>query len=734
MKPFGNGEFSEHKIINHLGFIQENLMPAIRLFSFFFILLLFVSLPRLAAAQEPYVYQHAKKTVVLDENLGEYSLGLYAEYLEDKENRWTVDDMTSQEISEKFVQSEKETLNFGYTDSAYWVRVTVKTGNQEPGTGNWLLEVRYPLLDHLELWVLLDGKWMLKETGDRMPFSYRDVRYHNFVFRIQTAPNWKQTLYLRVKTKGAMEIPLTLWSPVRFAEKVNIKQYASGIYYGLMWAMVFYNLFIFLSVRDTNYLFYVLYIISYILFQLSLSGEGYEYLWGNSPWWFNRTIPFFIVLTGFWVAQFSKSFLRAEKHSPRLDKALSVFMAGNVLLMGLSLTPEYALSLKLAVVWIIFEMAVVLITGAVCLKEEYRAARYFMVAWFTFLSGTIIYALKSFGVLPANFFTSYIMQIGSAMLVILLSLSLADRINTERKEKLCTQKELLKAQKEILITQEEAAEILEKEVADRTGELRASLEQVEYANRHILESIRYAEKIQSSMLPSKVRMNQCLNEYFIIEESKHIVGGDIYLFEVFDDGYLIAVIDCTGHGVPGALMTMLAGSAFKRIVKSSDYNNPARILKSMNVAVKTSLYPDEKVAVSDDGMDAGICFINTKTRTVTFAGARIPLIYVSDNMLCLIKGDRQSIGYKDADVDFDFTNHRIPILSDISFYLSTDGITDQTGGPRHFPFGNRRFQALLKAIWKKPFDEQKERIMKAHIKWKKKEEQRDDITVLGFGF
>jgi len=166
-------------------------------------------------------------------------------------------------------------------------------------------------------------------------------------------------------------------------------------------------------------------------------------------------------------------------------------------------------------------------------------------------------------------------------------------------------------------------------------------------------------------------------------------------------------------------MTMLAVSAFKRIVQKN-HDNPAQILKSLNVAVKTSLYPEDRPALSDDGMDAGLCFVNTETQTLTFAGARIPLIYATDDTLYVLKGDRQSIGYKNVNTDFDFTNHHIPIQSDMSCYLSTDGITDQPGGPKRFPFGNRRFHALLNDIWKSPFDEQKVRIMDSCLKWKNK--------------
>jgi len=674
---------------------------------------------------------------LLDENTDKFPLGPCLEYLEDKNREWGIEEVSSDAFDKKFVSEGNEVLNFGYTASAYWIRFHLSYfPKKEMSERELFLELRYPLIDYVELWISAgDGKWTVKKTGDRLPFSHREVAHHNIVFRIKVIPG-EQTLYLRTESRGAMEIPLVLWSPVGFAEKVNKKQYFSGIYYGVMSAMVLYNLFLFFSVRDWSFLFCVMYIVSYMLFQASLSGEGYEYLWGDFPIWFNQSVPFFIMMTGFWMAQFSKSFLNTRENSYLADKILSFFMAGAVAIMILSLTTSNALSVRIATAWFMAEIIAVLATGVLCLYRGYRAARYFMIAWFVFLAGTLIYFLKMLGIFPATSFTSYTMQLGSAMLVILLSLGLADRINVERKAKLLAREDVLNAQEEVLRAQEEAAEILEKEVADRTGELRASLDQVEYANKHIMESICYAEKIQRSLLPSHEMLRRYFDhKYFIIDEPKHIVGGDIYLFEKFENGCLIALIDCTGHGVPGALMTMLSGTMFKQIVQGEYYDNPARILKSLNMAVKISLYTQKKKADSDDGMDAGICFLNTETRVLTFAGARFPLTYITDDgTLHTIKGDRQSLGYKNANTGFEFTNHQIPLRAAMSFYMSTDGIRDQIGGPGSFPFGNSRFYDLLREVRKQAFEEQRNIILRTYMKWKDDEEQRDDVTVVGFEF
>ncbi len=703
------------------------------LFPFFFLLLFCASPTYPASAQG--------NALILDEGTGRYSLGPHLAYLEDKEGQWNIEDVTSEEMHRKFTPDKKRVLNFGFTNSVYWLRFTLETRIpvSEPGTSDshaeWLLELAYPLLDYVTLY-LPDGRGGFKaiSTGDQFPFDHREVRHHHFIFPIQTKAGQRHTIYLFIKTDSSMQIPLTIWSPVRFAEKVSQEHYWLGIYYGIMLVMVIYNLFIFFSVRETNYLFYVLFIISYVFFQMSLSGQAYEYLWPDFPWWGNRSVPFSIGLAIFSMIQFSRHFLQTPRHSPLLDRGLLFFLAASGLMMMLALILNYSIAIRIVAAFVVFPSLALFAAGIVSLRKGYRMARYFLIAGLMIVVGIVLYSFKAFALLPSNFFTNYAIQTGSAMLVIVLAMGLADRINTERKDKLIAQEKALNAKQEALRAKEEAAEILEQTVEDRTGELRATLEHMENANNHILESIRYAEKIQRSLLPSKEIMDRCFHQYFVIQEPKYIVGGDIYLFEKFEEGYLVVLADCTGHGVPGSLMTMLAGAAFRTIVKEPYYNDPAQVLDALDKMVRTSLCSEEREGISDDGMDAGVCFVNTKRNVLTFAGAKIPLIYVAENHLYVIKGDRQSIGYQNADTEFEFANHCIPIQPGMVFYMASDGITDQIGGSKAFPFGYKRFQSLLKDIWGKPFDEQKERIMKTYMEWKSDEEPRDDVTVLGFGF
>lgn len=256
------------------------------------------------------------------------------------------------------------------------------------------------------------------------------------------------------------------------------------------------------------------------------------------------------------------------------------------------------------------------------------------------------------------------------------------------------------------------------------------------SNRKMTDSIQYAEIIQRSLLPDADEVKDILPNSFLIWEPRDIVSGDIFFTERVDDGIVIAVADCTGHGVPGAFLTMIVSSGFKRIVKDDGCHDPAEILKRLNFIVKTTLRQDTEHAVSNDGLDAAICFapLSPVNRELTFAGARRPLIYIDHGELNIIKGDRKSIGYKRSDLDFIFTNHNVPIREGTRIYVYTDGIVDQFGHEIRRGFGNKRFHGLLKQNANLPFEEQRERLLSAFNEFRGDAAKLDDITVIGFGF
>jgi serine phosphatase RsbU (regulator of sigma subunit) len=317
-------------------------------------------------------------------------------------------------------------------------------------------------------------------------------------------------------------------------------------------------------------------------------------------------------------------------------------------------------------------------------------------------------------------------------------------------------------------------------LAQTEAELSQSKEIAEDANAKIISSIRYAKMIQQSMLPNPENIRYFLPESFFIWMPRDIVGGDFIFTACVRDRFIIAVIDCTGHGVPGAFMTMVAGFAMRRIIEDEGGHDPAQILKRLSFLVRTSLQQDTLHSLSDDGLDAAIvsiglpvwgqvtgcrgqvagdrlqgtgcrgqvtgdkqvscpatCDLQPATCDLSpliFAGAKLPLYYMDTDEVTVIKGNRKSIGYRRSDPDFDFTNHNVPVRKGMSFYIATDGFTDQLGEKDQRRLGTRRFIALLNEKNSAPFIKQRSRLLRAFYAHKGKNEIQDDVTVVGFCF
>ena len=270
------------------------------------------------------------------------------------------------------------------------------------------------------------------------------------------------------------------------------------------------------------------------------------------------------------------------------------------------------------------------------------------------------------------------------------------------------------------------------ELEDTHARLEATHAELESHNERTLESIRYAEMIQRSLLPGIERIKAISPDSMFIWIPKDIVGGDIFYTYAAPEQSIIAMMDCTGHGVPGAFLTMIVYSEIRKIIMDEICRDPSQILMRLNKAVKNVLYINNDETRGNDGLDAAVCIIDHTSKHVTYAGARIPLFYVKNGIFHKKNGDKQSIGYKDSDDDFIFTRHTIEVADQCFFYMKTDGFTDQLGGEKHLRFGTERFKKLIMDYYDKPFGEQRKAFLSSLQTYQGENDQMDDITLIGF--
>lgn len=249
-------------------------------------------------------------------------------------------------------------------------------------------------------------------------------------------------------------------------------------------------------------------------------------------------------------------------------------------------------------------------------------------------------------------------------------------------------------------------------------------------NRELMSSIRYASMIQRSILPDINQIKQYLDQIEILFKPRDIVGGDFYWFHPFENHFLIAVADCTGHGVPGALMSMTASSILNQVVNDYCNDDPAKILSHLNRIMKTNLGYDGNATYSDDGLDIGMCLIRSDRKKLIYSGASISIFVQDQNELSVIKGDSQSIGYKDTSLNFEFHNHNLDIEPGQRIFLFSDGIAHLVGGEKNLPFGYQNLQDLIIHNNRLELTELYREINQRLGAYQGDEPQRDDMTLI----
>ena len=273
---------------------------------------------------------------------------------------------------------------------------------------------------------------------------------------------------------------------------------------------------------------------------------------------------------------------------------------------------------------------------------------------------------------------------------------------------------------------------LEKTIEERTNEITVQKEIIEAKNQSITESINYAKRIQDAALPRVEEIKRAIPESFIYFKPRDIVSGDFYWFTKVENKIVVTAADCTGHGVPGAFMSLIGNDLLNEIVSARGVLESDKILNELHDSVRKALRQEENK--SRDGMDLALCVIDTETKKLQFSGAKNPLVYFKNGQMTVIKGDKYPIGGVQFQLDRNYTRHEIDLSEPMMIYIFSDGYQDQFGGENSEKFMSKNFKALLKEIHEKPVEEQKQILDERFKAWKGDRSQIDDILVMGMRF
>lgn len=418
------------------------------------------------------------------------SIGQHVDILED-----SLGTMTFQQVKATgyFVPNEEQTPNFGLSNSAFWIRFTLRNDTKDP---NIFFELANARIDFCTIYNEDNGQIWEKRISLNEPFANREVQHPNTVFKLNIPPGQSKTYYLKIVGSEQMVLPLIVRSEMDFFRFALKNEVIGGIQIGILTVMMLYNFFLYFSIREKSYLYYVLYILFIGLTQTTITGYTFKYIWPDFPMFNVYAIRIFPSLAGSFAVLFMQNFLHSRENSPTIHKVLTLVFISYGFAILFNLLGMQRLSYRVIDVTGVTACLLVLAVAIQLSIRGYRPAKFYLVAWVMFLIGIVLYTLRNLNILPYNMFTNYTQQVGATIEVILLSFALADKINILKKEKEASQAQALRIsmENEKIILEQNA--FLEKSVNERTAEL-------QFANTELNLTLTKLKDAQTQLIDSE---------------------------------------------------------------------------------------------------------------------------------------------------------------------------------------------------------------------------------------
>lgn len=405
---------------------------------------------------------------------------------------------TISSIDDLFIKNtDKKCPSLGYTPYPHWFYFNLRNTSNEDLKK--FLSIDYPTLDFIDIYIVDKSTNQVvyhKSTGDARSFKTRPYPNRSFIFPFTLKKDSLYRVYLKIKTSGSLNLPVSIHCPETFHQKDHDYQFFIGGYAGIMLVMIFYNFFIFIKIKDKSHLFYVLYIFSWMAFILGMSGVTVEYLLSDNTYIVNRHIPIALGFSELFTTLFAKYFLNLGKYKGRIKKGANFFTLTSAISILLSfLIPIQHVLYIHTFNGISLSLYLLITSLLVAIKYKNKPAIYFATAWSILLIGFILIALKAVGVLSHNFLTVYSGHIGSVIEVVLLSLGLSHKIDLIKEKQLKKLKRINEISTETVLKQREInrlkEDLLEKCISENPGVIPAVLS----FSQRLLDSTVYAQTV-----------------------------------------------------------------------------------------------------------------------------------------------------------------------------------------------------------------------------------------------
>lgn len=659
-------------------------------------------------------------------------------------------EMSFEQIQQKYQQGKYQLLpeaaiNFGMSQSTFWLIWQSHQMSEE----KYAFKLYYPLLDYVDFYYEDEKKqWKCLKGGDKLPFHERKINDKAFLFELNLKKGETKTFFVKIKNAGITRSELSFVNLKKYLEKRIYEDMFWGILYGMYILLIAYNLLQYRVLKEKSYLFYIGFIFFNGIVTSTVAGHFYQFITFRFPLLNEKLIAISALCSVIFINKFTNSFLNTKQHLRWYRRIINpIIITAYLLLVFYLLSNQYGISVMFGNLLMLFSSLIIIWVSIRAVQRNVPSAEYFLIANLFVLGAGFIGTAINAGIIPNIPQMKYVSPVALAIQGTLFSLALADKFRKIKNELLQTQQEANQMLESKVKQRTQEIENLNSELLTQNEELHQSQEEIlaqrefisrknaelEAQNTKINSSIEAAKLIQKAILPYVQKEKDLLGNYFVIYMPKDIVSGDFYWINKINQKTFIAVIDCTGHGVAGAFMTLIATNLLDKIVKVWQIHEPNQILETLHQEIRIVLQQDENK--NHNGMDASIVVLEPtpegSTAQITFAGAKNDLyLNTHDHIIQTIAGTRKGIGGLQNE-EIQFQNHHFIVPKNTWIYLTTDGFIDQNNVKRK-KIGKPNFIQWLQECDGNESNEQKNILstkLQAHMK---NTQQRDDICLVGF--
>lgn len=594
-----------------------------------------------------------------------------------------------------------------------------------------LLSINNPHIDEIQVYNKTNNNTykLTYQTGDLMNFGQRLNK--DFLIPLEG----KSTFFIRITNYGApLFLSFSFLNKEHLTTKYSTVNFYHGLFYGILSLTILFNLYLWIKKRSCIH--YSLFLTFIFLLVFTLEGYSYQLLWPNSPYLQQIMVPVCVLLVGFFMIRFFQFYFKTQKHIPKINKLLNKLSTILPLVLLFFLFPQKEMDLAKYIlingICIIFLILFILSFKKLfyTLNNELWLTS---VSLFIFFACVIIQILSNFNLIPYSSFVRHSIEFGTFVQIVLLTFAITIRFKKFKQSKI---EQLVRANR---FKQQENLKLVQK-VKDRKKEIFEQSKILEHQNSSIIQSITYSYNVQSALLPLDEELDNYFKKHFLIYQPKDIVSGDFYWVKninIYENGIknnytLAAVGDCTGHGIPGALISVLAINTLNQAVRLAENKTTEDLLNFLNEEINSifnSNISDENIR---DGLDIAICAINNTTNKLFYSTAKSQILHLRNGKLNRLKTSNNPIGIQE--IAPEFNRGVLHLEKNDIIYLLSDGFADQFGGPYGKKFKSNTLKNKLIHIHKLEMDKQKSELQETLKNWKGNQEQTDDVTILGIGF